>query len=143
MKNMGPFKKLKARSTRLRISLLTQTVFLLSLFFTCLCGHHCEATTGHELNAAPVATGCCSSCPDQETPQETNTDCDCCVVHHQSEFVDDLTVFEAPSSHAEHVARIIEWLQPLETNVTRLHTAYITDTSQGPPPYLRFETFLI
>ena len=75
MKNAGSSKKLRFRPIGAQISLFTQVAFIISLFFTCLCGPYCAG----EQELAQEASNCCSACPVEEAPLDKDTHCDCCV----------------------------------------------------------------
>ena len=143
MSKADPLDTLRIRPFGMRISLFTQTAFIISLFLTCLCGPYCGASSGAmpSLDASEVSA-CCSSCPVENENVNEEPACDCCVME-QSNFVHELATYESHAFRTAHVERIIEWLMlPAQTD-THLLPVRIADTHNGPPPYLRFEMLLI
>jgi hypothetical protein len=145
MQNAAPLKKRKTRPSGWRISLFTQAAFIVSLFFTCLCGHFCEASILHGPDSGPATVesgGCCSTCPIENNAEPADPGCECCVLK-QSDFVYELTTDEIPSCRATHVERIIEWLCPRAPGEPYPQLIFHSTIPLGLPPYLRFETLLI
>jgi hypothetical protein len=142
MSKAGTFKNLRNRLFMRQVSLLAQAALFVSLFLSCICGPFCcDALQENQAQTVAAAEhGCCSSCATEENSSES--DCSC-KVQTPAFYTVETTELAYNLQAIEWTETAFEIILPSITEETGYHPETALAIPKGPPPYLRFEVFLI